>query len=219
VVGLDTVVGVSVGAMPGRRQQRLQHCRVHLRIVGAHLDWHNPHRADGALEEPADGLRVPACRDEHVDDLSELVDRAVHIPPAASDLHIGLVHEPAIPDQVAAGSGGVGQQRREPLHPPVDGGVVDVDAALAEELLDVAVGQPEAQVPADREHDHVGREAKAGESGPHSGSRARAAAGSHASSLATRRRSPRTQQCRSGSDAGARCPALPAPHPAIRRCA
>jgi hypothetical protein len=37
---------------------------------------------------------------------------------------------------------GHGEQRRESLHPPVDGDVVDVDAALGEQFFDVAVGQP-----------------------------------------------------------------------------
>ena len=32
--------------------------------------------------------------------------------------------------------------------------MVDLDAALGEEFLKVAVGQAEAQVPADRQHDH-----------------------------------------------------------------
>jgi hypothetical protein len=76
--------------------------------------------------------------------LADLVDRTVDIAPPTGDLHVGLVHEPAIPDQVAAGPGGVGQQRREPLHPAVDGGVVDVDPAFGEQLLDVAVGEAEA---------------------------------------------------------------------------
>jgi hypothetical protein len=44
--------------------------------------------------------------------------------------------------------GGVGQQRREPLDPPIDD-VVDLNAAFGEELLDVAVGQAAAQIPAD----------------------------------------------------------------------
>ena len=61
-----------------------------------------------------------------------------------------------------ARSGGVGQQRREPQHPAVDRDVVDLDPALSEQLLDVAVGQAEAQVPADREDDDIGREAEAG---------------------------------------------------------
>jgi hypothetical protein len=37
--------------------------------------------------------------------------------------------------------------------------VVDLDTALGEEFLDVAVGQAEAQVPADRQHDHLRWEA------------------------------------------------------------
>jgi hypothetical protein len=39
--------------------------------------------------------------------------------------------------------------------------VVDLDTALGEQLLDVAVGQPEAQVPADRDDDDVGRKPEA----------------------------------------------------------
>jgi hypothetical protein len=35
--------------------------------------------------------------------------------------------------------------------------VVDLDAALNEQLLDVAIGEPEPQVPADRDDDDVGR--------------------------------------------------------------
>jgi hypothetical protein len=45
---------------------------------------------------------------------------------------------------VTAGSSGVGQQRREPLDPAVHGDMVGLDAALGEQLLDIAVGQPEA---------------------------------------------------------------------------
>jgi hypothetical protein len=41
--------------------------------------------------------------------------------------------------------------------------VVDPDTTLAEEFLEVAVGQAEAQVPADRQHHHLGREAEASE--------------------------------------------------------
>jgi len=35
---------------------------------------------------------------------------------------------------VPAGSGGLGEQRRESLHPSVDGDVVDLDPALGEEF-------------------------------------------------------------------------------------
>jgi hypothetical protein len=124
--------------------------------------------------------------------LPELVDRAVDIAPPPSDLHVGLVDLPAIADAMPARPSGVGQQRREALDPAVDSDMVDLDAALGEQLLDIAVGQPEAQVPADRDDDNVGREAETGEGGPWHWTRARAAS-SHAASLAAPRRSQRTQ--------------------------
>jgi hypothetical protein len=98
---------------------------------------------------------VASRRNVHVDDLPELVDRPVDIAPAASDLHIGLVHAPAPADGMSAGPGRLSQQWREALDPAVDGGVVDLDAALGEQLLDIAVGQREAQVPPHRQHDDV----------------------------------------------------------------
>jgi hypothetical protein len=61
--------------------------------------------------------------------------------------------------------------------------MVHLDTALGEQFLDVAVGQPKAQVPADRQDDDVGWEAEASEGRSCSGSRARAAR-SHAISLA-----------------------------------
>jgi hypothetical protein len=45
---------------------------------------------------------------------------------------------------MAARPGGVGQQRREAQHPPVDGDMVDLDTALGGQLLDDAVGQAES---------------------------------------------------------------------------
>ena len=114
-----------------------------------------------------------------------MIDRSIHVPPLTGDLHLDLVHLPAATDGVAAEPSGLGYQRREPLHPPVDGDMVDLDATLGEQLLDVTVGQAEAQLPADRKDDELGREAEAGKGGAHDGSRARAAAGLHASSVAT----------------------------------
>ena len=45
------------------------------------------------------------------------------------------------------------------------GPVIDVDAPLRQELLDIAIGQPEPEVPPHRHHDHLGREAVPGERG------------------------------------------------------
>jgi hypothetical protein len=70
-----------------------------------------------------------------------LVDCPVHVAPDAVDLHVRLIHEPAITGCVASEPGRVSQQRREPLHPPKDRDVVDLNPAFDEKLLDVAVGQ------------------------------------------------------------------------------
>jgi hypothetical protein len=40
---------------------------------------------------------------------------------------------------LASEPGGIGQRRGEPLHPPVDRHVVDLDAAFGEQLFDIAV--------------------------------------------------------------------------------
>jgi hypothetical protein len=100
-----------------------------------------------------------------------------------------------MPHQVPAWPSGLDQQGREPLHPAVDADVIDLDAPLGEQLLDVAVGQAEAQLPADRDDDDIGWEPEAGEVRPWNQSRARTAR-SHAASLAAPRRSQRTQQRR-----------------------
>jgi hypothetical protein len=56
---------------------------------------------------------------------------------------------------VSAEPGGIGEQGREALHPAVDGDVIDLDAALGEQFLNVPVGQAEAQVPAHCHQDHL----------------------------------------------------------------
>ena len=107
VIGLDPVVAVLLGAVPRRRQEFLLHGRVHRRLIGDNLDRRDLRGTDRSVEEPTGSLGVPAGGDEHVDDLPELVDRSVHIPPLASDLHIGLVDMPAVADSLAAWLGGV----------------------------------------------------------------------------------------------------------------
>jgi hypothetical protein len=84
---------------------------------------------------------------------------------------------------VTSESSGVGQQRGEPLDPPVDRDVIDLDPAFGEQLLDVSVGQAIAQVPAHRHHDHLGREPEAGEGGRASGPDTRPRCMLHRSSL------------------------------------
>src|SRR4051794_8959821 len=91
-----------------------------------------------------------------------LVDRAVDIGPTAYDLNIRLVHEPAITCRVTGRARGVDEPRREGLQPPVDRDAIDLDTALGEQLLDIAVGQAVAQIPAYRHRNHLPWEPIAG---------------------------------------------------------
>ncbi len=102
-------------------------------------------------------------RDQHVDDLAVLVDRAIDVAPYACDLDVRLIGKPASPDGVAAWSRRVDEQRREALHPAEKRDVIDVDAPLGKELLEVSVRQPEAQIPTHRQQDHLRREPEAHE--------------------------------------------------------
>jgi hypothetical protein len=59
-----------------------------------------------------------------------LVDRPVDVAPLAVDFDVALVDVPPIARRVAAEPGSVGQQRGEPLHPPVRGDMVDLNTAF-----------------------------------------------------------------------------------------
>ena len=53
--------------------------------------------------------------------------------------------------------GGVEQSRGEPLDPPVFRDVINRDTAVEQEFFNVAIGQAEPQIPANRHDDHLGR--------------------------------------------------------------
>lgn len=90
--------------------------------------------------------------------LAGLIDGSVDVAPSAGHLHLGLVREPTIADRVSARSGSVREEWGEMLDPPVDGDVIDLDPAFTEEFLDVAVGEPIPEIPADGEDDDLRRE-------------------------------------------------------------
>jgi hypothetical protein len=96
------------------------------------LHRHHARGFPGALEEPVRRFAVSPGRRVHVDDLPELVDRPIQVDPPSGDLDVGLVHMPAVADPVPAESGRIGQQWREPLHPPVHRDVIHLDAAFGE---------------------------------------------------------------------------------------
>ena len=165
MVALDAVVRVHTRVVLGVGEHipdRTDQC---LRLIGGDL-LRSSVLTEDPVEEPACCGTVTAGRDEDVDHLAVLVYGPVHVTPDAGDTDVGLVDEAAATDRVAARAGGVDQLRGETLHPPKDRDVVNGDAAFGEEFLDIAVGEPEAQVPAYGQQDDVGREPVAGEGRP-----------------------------------------------------
>jgi hypothetical protein len=59
-----------------------------------------------------------------------LVDRPVQVSPLAGHLHVRLIDEPPVTRSMAAGPGSFDELGGEPLHPPVDGDVINGDTAL-----------------------------------------------------------------------------------------
>ena len=138
VIGLDRIISVLLNNVTRGRQQLIEYPRVGGRPVGAHLS-----RArtvlEGAGEELAGGRQIPVLGHENLDDLAVLVDRPVQRDSATGNLDVGLIHKPTITCSVPARPGCVDQQRREPLHPAVDGDVINLDTALPQQLLDIPV--------------------------------------------------------------------------------
>ena len=82
--------------MKGRRHQLIEQSGVDPVSVGRDLHRFHSAAIDGLGEEPSSGFRVPARREQDVDDLAELVDGPEQVAPSSSDLQLGLIHSPAI---------------------------------------------------------------------------------------------------------------------------
>jgi len=213
MISFDEIVGVLPGHMGRGGDQFVQHPEVRAGLVRGHLDRRRP-VAQGTGEEPAGGVAVPLLTQQYVDDLAVLVDRPVQVPPPAGDLDVGLIDEPAVAGGVPERSGGVGEQRGEPLHPPVHRDVVDLDAALGQQLLHIPVGQPVPEVLADRHRDHLGREPEPGERRPVNG-RAGGSKSAHWPSFLSPDRPPRRGlgRCNRAASPGPGGKAAPTPNP------
>ena len=114
-------------------------------------------------DEPLSGRQVTPFGEQDVDDLAILVPRPVQARPRAGGLEVGLIGGPPVTGSVAAGAGGLDEFGGEALDPPVDGEVIDGDAALSQQLFHVAAAQAIAQVSADGQGDHLPRETEASE--------------------------------------------------------
>jgi hypothetical protein len=157
MIGFYDVVGVLLSYLTRGRQDIVEHPRVDRCPVGRDLHRYAA-MGERASEEVSRSCRIPAPREQDVDHLPMLIHSPIQIGPAAGDLDVGLVDEPAITHGVPGGSRRVDELGSERLHPPVDSHMINLDATFGEQLLDIAIRQAVTQVPAHRDSDHLARE-------------------------------------------------------------
>src|SRR5262249_52878876 len=85
--------------------------------------------------------------------------------PPASDLDICLIGEPPVTGSMPAEPRGPDEPGSEPLHPAIDGDVVNGDTAPGQQFPDITAGQTVAQVPAGRDRDHLPRKPRTSKRG------------------------------------------------------
>jgi hypothetical protein len=98
--------------------------------------------------------------DQHVENLALVIDGTPQIHPLAGDAHHHLVQMPAITPRATLAQ--PSRDRRTKLqHPAPHRFAGDIEPALGQQFLDIAVAQGEAEIEPDRVLDNLGREAMA----------------------------------------------------------
>ncbi len=163
MVPFELVVQVLRGAMLCRGQHGAYDLGITLRFICCNLGWSDITGVHGLLEEGMGRTRIPPVTEVDINDLPVLVDRAIDVPSASSDLQIGLIHAPAMTNEGAM----CARRRNEPwgerAHPVVDRTRINADATLSQPLSDLSIAQPIAEIPPNSEGNDVIREAVAAE--------------------------------------------------------
>ena len=100
-------------------------------------------------EEALGCVKIPVGGQQKVDRVPVLVDGPVQVAPLAADLDVGLIDLDRAAVRLAKRAQPFLDQWRIGQDPTVQGAVIDLQATLKEEFLDIAVAQRIAQVPGD----------------------------------------------------------------------
>src|SRR5215831_8384106 len=104
--------------------------------------------ANRLRQKPLGGLLVSVLGEEKVDRLARFIDGAIEIAPLALDFDVRLIHPPTHPHRALTPVKCLFEQRAILDGPPVDGGVIDVNAPFCHEFLNVACAQRIRHIPA-----------------------------------------------------------------------
>ncbi len=126
-------------------------------FVGGHPCWPHTRLIDRVLKECLRCPGIAALRKVSVNHLPILVNRAIDVGPLPVQTGVRFIDAPLHANRSTMRTGSFPKQREEPLDPAVDRAAVDDEASLYEPLDHIGVAQAEANVPADRQGDHVVR--------------------------------------------------------------
>jgi hypothetical protein len=113
--------------------------------------------ADRLGQEPLGRSLVARLGQQEVDRLARLIHGTIEVIPLPVDFDVGLVHPPTEPHWPLAEMKCFLQRRTVFHDPPVNSGVIHVDAALEHEFFDMARAQRIRHIPADtRQNDFLG---------------------------------------------------------------
>ena len=116
-------------------------------------------------KEPRGGVAIPVRLEQDVNDLAVLVDGPPEVLTLATNGHEELVEMPRVADRPGPMPEPPGEREAEGLAPVPNGFVRDADAAVREEVFDVAEAQGEAVVEPDGVADDGGRKSVSGDRG------------------------------------------------------
>src|SRR5271166_4283781 len=137
------------------------------------FELHNRRRVGGVLVGVDDSRRRMVCsaerfgkkalgrgrillgREKEVEGGAGRIHHSIQVAPLALDPDVGFVHPPIVVGRFEPRAQASFHFRRVTLDPSPHRDVIGVQAPLGEQLLHVAVGKREAQVPTDRKQDHL----------------------------------------------------------------
>ena len=155
------VVAQSAGLVEMLATQDLHRRTVRSQSIGHDLLGHEASVLEQFPEQFQRGGLVPALLDEHVENLTFLVDSPPHEHPLAVDPDHHLVEMPDIVGATTSTADVRSNGRTELVGPAAHRFIADIDPAFGEHVLDVAQAGGEAEVEPDRQPDCCNRESVA----------------------------------------------------------
>jgi len=154
---LGSVVCVPTGVVRGARQQIATGHRIASQFARHDRPRLTTEAREQVSEEAPGGRRVQPLLEQHIDDLTILIDRSPQVPLPAPDRDEDLVHEDGVTVSAVPVPQSLRVPRSELVAPEADRFVGDQDSSPGQDVLDVPVAQVEAVLQPDGVLDDLGR--------------------------------------------------------------